>query len=82
MLVAVRDVLAGLRKKKSEAKRPMKAKIARATVRRDPAVLERLKLAERDLAAAAGVAVFEWVADAAEGLDVEFAEDPPAGAPA
>jgi valyl-tRNA synthetase len=82
VLVAVRELLAALRKKKSEAKRPMKAKIARATVRRDDAVLERLKLAERDLAAAAGVAAFEWVADAAEGLDVEFAEDPPAGAPA
>jgi valyl-tRNA synthetase len=82
VLVAVRELLAALRKKKSEAKRPMKAKIARATVRRDDAVLERLKLAERDLAAAAGVAAFEWVADAAEGLDVEFAEEPPAGAPA
>jgi valyl-tRNA synthetase len=82
VVIAVRELLAALRKKKSEAKRPMKAKIVRATVRRDAAVIARLKLAERDLAAAAGVALFEWIADDADGLDVEFAEDAPAGAPA
>jgi hypothetical protein len=78
----VRELLAGLRKKKSEAKRPMKAKIARATVHHDAVVIERLKLAERDLAAAAGVATFVWVPDSAEQLDVEFADDAAAGAPA
>ncbi len=65
----VRALLGGLRKKKSEAKRPMKAKIARATVRLEAAVVERLKLAERDLKAAAGVAEFVWVVDAVEDLD-------------
>jgi valyl-tRNA synthetase len=82
VLLAVRELLAGLRKKKSEAKRPMKAKIVRATVHHDAVVIARLKLAERDLAAAAGVASFVWVADAAERLDVEFADEAPAGAPA
>jgi valyl-tRNA synthetase len=81
VLLAVRSLLAELRKKKSEAKRPMKAKIARATVRRDPVVIERLKLASRDLAAAAGVAEFVWVGGA-DHLEIEFADDPPAGGPA
>ncbi len=82
VLVAVRTLLAALRKKKSEAKRPMKAKIARATVHQDAVVIERLKLGERDLAAAAGVAEFVWVPDGVEHLEVEFAEDAPlAGAP-
>jgi valyl-tRNA synthetase len=82
VLLAVRALLAELRKKKSESKRAMKAKIVRAVVRRDGAVIERLKQAERDLAAAAGVAEFVWVAGADQ-LDVEFAEDAPvAGGPA
>ena len=77
----VRVLLAALRKKKSEAKRPMKAKIARAVVYHSADVIERLKLAERDLAAAAGVAAFVWVPDVVEALDVEFVEDaPPVGA--
>ena len=55
VVVAVRELLAELRKKKSEAKRPMKAQIARATVHHDgDDAIERLKLVERDLAAAAG----------------------------
>jgi len=74
VLLAVRVLLAELRKTKSEAKRPMKAKIAVATVHRDPVILERLKRAERDLAAAAGVATFVWV-DGADHVEVEFAED-------
>jgi len=78
----VRVLLGALRKKKSEAKRPMKAKIARAVVYHSAGVIERLKLAERDLAAAAGVAAFVWVPDVVEALDVEFVEDaPPVGAP-
>jgi valyl-tRNA synthetase len=81
-LLAVRELLAGLRKKKSEAKRPMKARISRATVHHETAVIERLKLAERDLAAAAGVARFVWVADTTERLEVEFAEEAAVGAPA
>ncbi len=82
VLVAVRNLLAALRKKKSEAKRPMKAKIARATVHQDAVVIERLKLGERDLAAAAGVAEFVWVPDGVEHLEVEFADDAPlSGAP-
>jgi valyl-tRNA synthetase len=81
-LLAVRELLAGLRKKKSEAKRPMKARISRATVHHEAAVIERLKLAERDLAAAAGVARFVWVADTTERLEVEFAEEAAVGAPA
>jgi len=78
----VRVLLAALRKKKSEAKRPMKAKIARAVVYHSANVIERLRLAERDLAAAAGVAAFIWVPDVVEALDVEFVEDaPPVGGP-
>jgi valyl-tRNA synthetase len=81
VLAAVRGLLAELRKQKSESKRPMKAKIARASVHRDRAVLDRLRLAERDLAAAAGVERFVWVPDSVERLEVEFAdESPPAGA--
>ncbi len=82
VLVAVRQLLAELRKKKSEAKRPMKAKIARATVHHDAAVIARLKAGSRDLAAAAGVGEFVWVADGVESVEVEFAEDGPAVAPA
>ncbi len=82
VLLAVRALLAELRKKKSEAKRPMKAKIARATVHHDAAVIARLKVGERDLAAAAGVAEFVWVADGAESVEVEFADDAPTVAPA
>ena len=82
VLMAVRNLLAELRKKKSEAKRPMKARIARATVHHEAVVIERLKLGARDLAAAAGVAEFAWVADGREDVEVEFAEDVPAGAPA
>ena len=48
----------------------------------DAAIIERLKAGERDLAAAAGVAVFAWVPDGGDSVDVEFAEDAPVGAPA
>ena len=83
VLLAVKALLSELRKKKSEAKRPMKAKIARATVHRRAEAIERLKLGERDLAAAAGVAEFVWVSGSVESVEVEFAEDvSPAGAPA
>ena len=46
-------------------------------------MIERLTLAERDLAAAAGVDAFVWVPDSVERVDVEFAADAPApgGAP-
>ncbi len=83
VLLAVKALLSELRKKKSEAKRPMKAKIARATVHHRAEVIARLKLGERDVAAAAGVAAFVWVSGSVESVEVEFAEDaPPAGAPA
>ncbi len=80
VLMAVRSLLGDLRKKKSEAKRPMKAKLAKAIVHRDPVVIARLQRAERDLAAAAGVAEFVWHAGA-DGLEVEFAEETPAVTP-
>ncbi len=82
VLMAVRSLLAELRKKKSEAKRPMKAKIARATVHSHEEMIARLKMGERDLAAAAGVLHFEWVPDGGESIDVEFAEEAQAGGPA
>jgi valyl-tRNA synthetase len=78
VLLATRTLLAELRKKKSEAKRPMKARIARAAVRHDPVVLERLAQSERDLKAAASVVAFEWVSDTGQHLDVEF-DDTAAG---
>ncbi len=82
VLVSTQGLLAELRKKKSEAKRPMKAKIARAIVGNDAVVLERCRQGARDLAAAASVASFVWEPDTVERLEVEFADDAPAaGAP-
>ena len=61
----------------------MKAKIAKATVRLEAAVIARITRAERDLKAAAGVAEFVWIPDSTESLEVEFVDDAPsAGAPA
>jgi valyl-tRNA synthetase len=78
VLQATRHLLADLRKKKSEAKRPMKARIGRAVVRHDGVILARLRQSDRDLKAAASVTTFEWVPDSVEQLDVEF-DDAAAG---
>ncbi len=73
---ATTRLLSELRKRKSEAKRPMKAKIAQALVRRAAGELEQLRRAERDLAAAASVTTFAWETGP-DGLEIQFAEEPP-----
>ncbi len=68
------EVLSEVRRQKSAAKLTMKAPIARAIVRDTDERLARLRLAQADIRAAAGIQVFELQPADAFALDVEFAD--------
>jgi valyl-tRNA synthetase len=69
-------VLGEVRRAKSEAKRPLKAPIARAIVRDSAERLGLLESARVDLCAAAYIQVLEFEPADTFSLAVEFAEDP------
>jgi valyl-tRNA synthetase len=69
------DVLAALRKAKSEARLPMRASIRRATVRDRAARLQALRSALDDVGKAGRVEEFALVAADVFGVDVEFGAD-------
>ncbi len=72
------DVLREVRKAKSQARRPMRAPVARAVVHDTPERLDALELAVDDLRLAGSIATIETVAiDAADefAVDVELADE-------
>jgi valyl-tRNA synthetase len=72
------DVLAAIRREKSESKRPLKAAISRAVVRDVPARLRALELVRRDVMAAGIIRHLEPAEGDAFGTALEFAEGTPA----
>jgi valyl-tRNA synthetase len=77
-LGAAIDVVGEIRRAKSEAKRPLKAAIARAVVRDTPERLALLEGARDDLAAAAIIRTLVFEPADAFSVAVEFAETEPA----
>jgi valyl-tRNA synthetase len=59
-LAAAGQVIAAVRRAKSQAKLPLRAPVARAVVEGPPALLAATRAAEADLAAAGRVAAFEY----------------------
>jgi valyl-tRNA synthetase len=59
-LAAASQVIAAVRRAKSQAKLPLRAPVARAVVEGPPALLAAARAAEADLAAAGRVAAFEY----------------------
>jgi hypothetical protein len=68
-------VLREVRKAKSDAKRPMRAPVARVVVRDTPARLEALELGAGDLCQAGSIEVLEKVEAEESSVAVELAED-------
>jgi valyl-tRNA synthetase len=77
VLNAAIDVLGEVRRAKSEARRPLKAAIARAVVRDTPERLRQIEAARRDLSAAAIIQVLDLEPSDAFSVSVEFAEPEP-----
>jgi valyl-tRNA synthetase len=77
------EVLGEIRRIRSLAKRPAKARIQTARIQWSPAALAVLQTLDIDLRSAAGVDRFEFLAsDGPLAVAVEFAEEPPpAGEP-
>jgi valyl-tRNA synthetase len=74
------DVLGEVRRAKSEAKRPLKAVIARAVVRDSAERLRQLEMVRLDLSAAANIQALELHTADAFSVSVEFGEPEPAPA--
>jgi valyl-tRNA synthetase len=74
------DVLAEVRRAKSESKRPLKAVIARAIVRDTAERLQQLDMVRLDLTAAANIQTLEAQAAEEFSVSIEFAEPEPAPA--
>jgi valyl-tRNA synthetase len=74
-LEAAIDVLAEVRRAKSEARRPMKTAIARAVIRDQAERIELLRAAADDLRAAAYIHAIEWAPGDSFSIAVEFADD-------
>jgi valyl-tRNA synthetase len=72
------DVLSEIRRAKSEAKRPLKAVVARALVRDSAERLQQLEAARVDLCAAASIQLLESQLSDEFSVSVEFAEPEPA----
>jgi valyl-tRNA synthetase len=79
-LAAAIDVVGEIRRAKSEAKRPLKAAIARAVVRDTVERLALLESARADLASASIIQSLVLEPADAFGVEVEFAETEPAAA--
>jgi valyl-tRNA synthetase len=77
-LRAAIDVLAEVRRAKSESKRGLKAAIARAVVRDTAERLQQLDAARRDLSAAAMIQTLDLQPGDAFSVSIEFAEPEPA----
>jgi len=73
-LAAAIDVVGEVRRAKSEAKRPLKAPIARAVVRDTPERLAQLETARRDVSSAANIQSLVLEPADAFSVSVEFAE--------
>jgi len=71
------DVLREVRKAKSQAKRPMRAPVARVLVHDTPARLAALELGAEDLREAGSVALLETAEAEEFSVEVELAEEPP-----
>jgi valyl-tRNA synthetase len=78
-LGAAADVLKEVRKAKSEARRPMRAPVARLVVHDSAGRLAALQLGLEDLCAAGSVERVETVAAEEFAVEVELAEQPPEG---
>jgi valyl-tRNA synthetase len=70
------DVLREVRKAKSQAKRPMRAPVARVLVRDTPERLDALELAGEDLRAAGAVELLQSEPGEEFAVEVELAEEP------
>ncbi|MGP0101319.1 MAG: valine--tRNA ligase [Solirubrobacteraceae bacterium] len=70
------DVLREVRKAKSQAKRPMRAPVARVLVRDTAERLAALRLGEGDLLQAGSIELLEPVEDGEFAVEVELAEEP------
>ena len=79
-LAAAIDVVGEVRRAKSEAKRPLKAPIARAVVRDTPERLAQLETARLDVSSAANIQSLVLEPADAFSVSVEFAETDPAAA--
>ncbi len=79
-LEATADVLREVRKAKSQARRPMRAPVARVIVRDSAERLEALELGSGDLRLAGSIEMLEPVVAEEFGVDVELAEEPAPGA--
>ncbi len=71
------DVLREVRKAKSQAKRPMRAPVARVLVRDAPERLEALELAAEDLSLAGSIELLTMDPGEEFAVEVELAEEPP-----
>jgi valyl-tRNA synthetase len=79
-LAAAIDVVGEVRRAKSEAKRPLKAVIARAVVRDTPERLAQLEAARLDVSSAANIQSLVLEPADAFAVGLEFAETDPAPA--
>jgi valyl-tRNA synthetase len=75
-LAVAADVLKEVRKAKSEARRPMRAPVARVLVRDTAERLAALELGEGDLTLAGSIEVLEPVVAEEFAVEVELAQDP------
>ncbi len=75
-LAAAADVLKEVRKAKSEARRPMRAPVARVLVHDVPERLAALQLGREDLCAAGSIAEIETAEAEEFAVEVELAEEP------
>jgi valyl-tRNA synthetase len=75
------EVLGEVRRQKSGAKRPMKAPIARAVYRDTDERIGRLRHAQSDVCAAAGIVVLDVQQADAFALEIEFGDAEPVGEP-
>jgi len=69
------DVLRDVRKAKSDAKRPMRAPVARVLVRDTAERLQALELGASDLRQAGAIELLETVEASEPAVEVELAED-------
>jgi valyl-tRNA synthetase len=73
------DVLSEVRKAKSQARRPMRAAVARVVVRDTAERLRALELGSGDLLLAGAIELLEPVADGEFAVEVELAPEEEAG---
>jgi valyl-tRNA synthetase len=71
------DVLREVRKAKSQARRPMRAPVARVTVRDTAERLRALELGSDDLLQAGSIEALDPVVDEEFAVEVELAQDAP-----